>query len=101
MMGQTLTTKVLITNPQGFHMRPAAAFVKVAKQFQCSVVVGKDDQRVDGKSVINLLSLGAPCGSELTLEVNGVDAGEAMAALLEVVNTTFEEPETPPTTPVC
>jgi phosphotransferase system HPr (HPr) family protein len=95
MMGQTLTTKVLITNPQGFHMRPAAAFVKVAKQFQSAVYVCKDDQRVDGKSVINLLSLGAPCGSELTLEVSGVDAGEALAALLEVVNAPADEPDTP------
>ncbi len=95
MIGSTLTTKVLITNPQGFHMRPAASFVKIAKQFQSAVHVTKDDQRVDGKSVLNLLSLGAPCGTELTIEVSGADATAALAALVEIVNTSVEDPDAP------
>jgi len=92
MTGEPLHKKVLITNPQGFHMRPAAAFATRAKQFPGDVHVVKDDQRVDGKSVLELLCLAALPGSELTIEVSGPDAGPALDALVEIVNTPAEEP---------
>ena len=101
MIGPTLSTKVLITNPQGLHMRPAAAFVSLAKKFACTVQVIKDDQRVDGKSVLNLLSLGALEGTELTIEACGADASEALPALVEVVNLLAEDSDSPPANPVC
>ncbi len=91
MMGQTATTKVVVTNPQGFHMRPAAAFARQALQFQGQVYVTKDDQRVDGKSPLALLSLFAPPGTELTIEVTGEDPGVVLSTLAEIVNTTFDE----------
>jgi len=99
MIGQTLRKKVLITNPQGFHMRPATAFARLALQFPCDVRVVKEDQSVDGKSPISLLTLCALPGTELTIEVSGPGAREALEALVGVINVPAEEPAdgTPPT----
>ena len=86
MNGEPIRCKVTITNPQGFHMRPMSAFVQLAGKFQSTVhVIRPDGQRIDGKSMLGLLSLAAEQGSELTLEVSGPDAQEAAAALAELM----------------
>ena len=85
MNGETLQHKVRISNAQGLHMRPAAAFVETARRFQSSVFVSKDDKRVDAKSgPLELLFLGALQGTELTIEVSGDDARAALEALVAV-----------------
>jgi phosphotransferase system HPr (HPr) family protein len=91
MSGPTLQRKVTVTNPQGFHMRPAAAFATLARKYQCDVHVIKEEQRVNGKSPLELLLLVALPGSELTIEACGADAPEALDALVEVVNSVAEE----------
>jgi phosphotransferase system HPr (HPr) family protein len=93
MTGPTLRQKVLVTNPQGFHMRPAAAFATHAMKFPDDVHVIKEDQRADGKSVFGLLSLFAPAGTELTIEVTGEHADALLPTLVEIVNTPFKDPE--------
>src|SRR5262245_50633199 len=85
MTGEVLRQKVVITNPQGFHMRPLTAFVELARKFQSSVFVCKDDQRSNGKSPLELMTLGAEQGTELTLEVSGSDAREALEALARLI----------------
>lgn len=67
-------------------MRPAAAFATVARKYQSEVYVCKDDQRVNGKSPLELLLLVALPGSELTIEVVGSDASDALRELVEIVN---------------
>jgi phosphotransferase system HPr (HPr) family protein len=86
MNGEPLRCKVTITNPQGFHMRPMSAFVQLAGKFQSNVhVIRPDGQRIDGKSMLGLLSLAAEQGTELTLEVTGPDADAALPALAELM----------------
>jgi phosphotransferase system HPr (HPr) family protein len=85
MNGETLQRKVVITNPQGFHMRPAAAFAKCAGDFLSTVTLEKDQLRINGKSLMELFLLVALPGTELTIEVSGPDAPvalETLAALL-------------------
>ncbi len=94
-MAGVLQRKVTITNPHGFHVRPATAFVERAKQFQCEVTLIKGEQRVDGRRPFELLLLSAEPGTELVLEVSGSDAAEALEALAEVL----EAPEPPGLTP--
>jgi phosphocarrier protein HPr len=92
MNGETLRQKVRIANLQGMHIRPASAFVELARRFQSSVFVTKDRQRVDGKnSPLELLLLGALQGTELELEVSGPDAREAMKALVEFLEQLIQE----------
>jgi phosphocarrier protein HPr len=86
-MSRTLEKKVLITNPMGFHMRPAAMFASVARKFQSDVALKKDSLRVNGKSVLDMMILAAEQGTELIIEVRGPDADQALTALIDVMNT--------------
>jgi phosphocarrier protein HPr len=85
MSAETLQRLVTIANPQGFHMRPATAFAKLAGQFQCSVTICRGDQRINGKSPLELMFLGAEQGTELILEVAGSDATAALDALATLI----------------
>src|SRR5262245_9071287 len=85
MKGETLRAVVVVTNPQGLHLRPAAAFAERARASRSDVAVEFNGRRVDGKSVWDLLLLAALQGSELTLEVTGPDAAEALPALAELL----------------
>src|SRR6266542_1795783 len=75
MTGPTLRKQVVITNPQGLHMRPATAFALLAGKFQSDVRVFNEDRCANGKSVLELFTLVALPGAELTIEVSGPDAG--------------------------
>ncbi len=81
MNGEPLRRTVTIKDPQGLHMRPAAAFAKLARQFRSAVTVRREDRSVNGKSQLDLLLLAAEPGAELILEVSGEDAPDALAAL--------------------
>jgi phosphotransferase system HPr (HPr) family protein len=92
MTGDSLRRSVTITNPQGLHMRPLQAFVEAASRFQSSVFVAKEGgDRVNGKSLLNLLTLGAEQGTVVHLEVSGPDSREALGALVEVLERRFTD----------
>ena len=73
--------KVLVTNPNGLHMRPSAQFVQLAEKFQSTVIVRTDGREANGKSIWDLMGLAAEEGTELTLEADGPDANDALEAL--------------------
>src|SRR5712664_4889268 len=85
MNGETLQRKVTITNPHGFHMRPATLFAQTAGRFQSTVTLWRDDKRINGKSPLELMLLAAECGTELTLEVSGPDAAAAIEPLVKIL----------------
>ena len=78
-----LKRKVQIKNSQGLHARPASLFVKIANRFEAEIIVRKDHEEVNGKSIMGLLTLAANRGSTVEIEINGSDAEEAMKALEE------------------
>ena len=82
---------VVVPNKQGMHARPAEMFVRRAQQFQSKIEIVRDDYRIEAKSIMNLLTLGAAQGTQLTLEAEGSDAQEALDALAEVVEKDFLE----------
>ncbi len=82
---------VEITNPQGMHARPADLFVKRASQFVSQIDVVKDGERVDGKSILSILTLVAEQGTLLGIEARGPDASDAIRALVELVEQGFVE----------
>jgi phosphotransferase system HPr (HPr) family protein len=85
MSGEILQRKVTITNPHGFHMRPATLFAQTAGRFQSTVVILCDDKRINGKSPLELMFLAAERGTELTLEVSGPDAEAAIEPLVKIL----------------
>ena len=86
-----ITKKITVLNKLGIHARPAAQFVRVASRFQADVTVEKDDERVDGKSIMGLMMLAVGCGAEITVMTDGSDEEETMAALEELVAGKFGE----------
>lgn len=72
---------VVVNSFHGLHARPAALFVQIAKSFDSSVMMEKDGEVVDGKSIIAILSLGANKGMSVKLIVEGSDALAAAARL--------------------
>lgn len=86
MNAEVLRQAVIITNPEGFHMRPQKAFLMLAKKFSSTVNLCRGDVRVDGKSPFELMLLSnSPQGTELVVEARGGDAEEALEALSQLL----------------
>ena len=83
-----------ITNQLGIHARPAAQFVKIANSFPCDIRVEKDDDEVDGKSILGLMMLAAGHGSVISVTTEGDQENEALAALGDLIEKDFEESTT-------
>jgi phosphocarrier protein HPr len=89
--------QVEITNSLGLHMRPANKFVELALQYQSVIRVHYNGNEYNGKSILELTSLAAECGSRLDLEARGVDARAAIEALADLVKAQFYEKDEPET----
>ncbi|MBO8157784.1 MAG: HPr family phosphocarrier protein [Bacillaceae bacterium] len=74
--------------PEGFHARPASSFVSAVKDFESAVTIVKDGKEVDGKSMIQLMTLGAKCGDRIEVIVDGSDESEAMEVIKEQIGGT-------------
>lgn len=86
-----LEAKLKIINPLGLHARAASKFVNLAKAFESEVTLQKTAEAVDGKSIMSVMLLAAPVGSEVELRVSGSDETEAFAALRDLINDGFGE----------
>ena len=82
---------VSIVNKLGLHARAAAKLVTTATGFSADIKVRKDGKEVSGKSIMGVLMLAAEQGSTLRVAAHGDDAGDAVAALAELVGRGFEE----------
>lgn len=89
----TVSREIVVVNPQGFHARPAHLFMKLACQFQADVSIVKENHCINGKSILDLLTLGAGNGTKLTLQAVGSDAQAAVDALVQLVEGGFGEME--------
>jgi phosphocarrier protein HPr len=81
----------VVQNKLGIHARPAAMFVKTASRFDCSVLVEKDGETVNGKSIMGLMMLAAGPGSKLTVHCEGQDATKAAQELESLLHRKFDE----------
>jgi phosphotransferase system HPr (HPr) family protein len=85
--------QVEVTNDLGLHMRPASKFVELALKFQADVRVHYNGSEFNGKSILELTSLAAECGTRIELSARGPDAAAAVEALAELVLARFHEHE--------
>ena len=88
---ETLEKIFVIGGKLGLHARPAAIFVQTANRFEALVEVEKDDQKVDGKSIMGIMTLAAEMGSSITVRTTGKDAAAAMEALGQLIESNFGE----------
>ena len=83
--------KVKVENQRGLHARAAAKLVHLANQFQSDLLVTKDGQQVNGKSIMGILLLAAAKGSTITLRFLGEDEEKAAAAVCGLIEEKFGE----------
>ncbi len=77
--------EVVIKNRQGLHARPAAMFVQIASKYNANVALQKGEERVNGKSIMGILTLGIEQNSKVVLEADGDDADEVVAELTQLL----------------
>ncbi|NLT39796.1 MAG: HPr family phosphocarrier protein [Clostridiales bacterium] len=83
--------EVTIQNSVGLHARPATFFIQKANEFKSGIWVEKDERRVNAKSLLGVLSLGIIRGTKITIAADGTDEDEAVAALVELIESNFNE----------
>lgn len=81
----------VVVNKLGIHARPAALFVKTANKFTCEVMVSKDGEEVNGKSIMGLMMLAAGPGSTLHVHCQGDDCNEALNEIETLIKNKFNE----------
>ena len=83
--------ELTISNKDGLHARPAAKFVKLANKFACEIWVEKDNEEINGKSIMGLMMLAAAQGAVIKVSAEGEGAEEALAQLRALVEGGFDE----------
>ena len=78
-----------ISNPEGLHARPAAKFVKLSNRFESNIWVRRDDEEVNGKSIMGLMMLAAEQGATILVSAEGNDAEDALRQLGELIQSGF------------
>jgi phosphotransferase system HPr (HPr) family protein len=90
-MGELASASVTIVNRLGLHARPATEFVDLASSFKADVWVHKGDERVGGKSIMEMMMLAATKGTNLEIKADGPDAKACVEALAKLVADGFGE----------
>ncbi len=87
-----MTERILtIRNRAGMHARPAALLVKTASAFKSQIHIEKDGERINGKSIMGVITLGATYDSQLKLIADGPDEVAALDAIERLFENRFEE----------
>ncbi len=82
---------VTIRNRAGMHARPAALLVKTASTFSSQISIEKDSERVNGKSIMGVITLGATFNTQLKIIAEGSDEAQAVDAIEKLFERRFEE----------
>jgi len=91
MSANKVSKTLTVVNKLGIHARPAAVFARTANKFKADVFVEKDGETINAKSIMGLMMLAAGPGSKLLIIATGPDAGEAVAAIEELIASKFGE----------
>ena len=85
--------EVLIINRAGIHARPAAKLVQAASAFSSDIFLESGGERVNGKSIMGIITLGATYQTTVRISADGADERAAVTALAELFARRFEDPE--------
>ncbi len=88
-----ITKTITIINKLGLHARAAAKFVATSSKFASELTVIKNNQQVNGKSIMGVMMLAASKGTELTLKAEGQDESEIINAIASLIKNKFDESE--------
>ena len=85
-----VSCEVIVQSKVGLHSRPATCFVQKANEFKSVLYIEKEEKRINAKSLLGILSLGILCDTKITLIADGADEKEALEALRNLAETSFE-----------
>ena len=88
---QPLSKELVVQNKMGIHARPAAMIVRITNKFKAEVFVEKDEEQVNGKSIMGLMMLAACKGSTVKFLATGEDAPQMLAELEALFAKKFDE----------
>jgi phosphotransferase system HPr (HPr) family protein len=88
---ETVSREVVVANSQGLHARPADMLAREARKWRSRIELVAEAQRVDGKSILEVLTLAAEAGTRLVVEATGPDAREALEAIGSLFERRFNE----------
>ena len=80
-----------LKNKLGMHARAAASFVKVAQKYSSEIIIERNGQTVNGKSILGILTLACPMGGMITVSAEGADALDALADIEALIENKFGE----------
>lgn len=83
--------EVTVTNRAGIHARPAAMIVQTASRYESKIMLGKDNEEINAKSIMGIITLGAGYDTVLKLTAEGPDEQEAADALATLFENRFQE----------
>ncbi|MEW6355954.1 MAG: HPr family phosphocarrier protein [Planctomycetota bacterium] len=87
----SIEREVMITNKLGLHLRAAGRLVDVANRFSADIRIRKGQKEVDGKSIMEVMTLAATTGTPIVLCATGADARDAIYSLVNLVEGKFDE----------
>ena len=82
---------ITIRNRAGVHARPAALLVQTTKDFKCNIYFEKGNDRINAKSIMGIITLGAAYGTEIKIVAEGEDEQAAVDVLVRLFEAKFEE----------
>ncbi|KGE71875.1 HPr family phosphocarrier protein [Spirochaeta lutea] len=82
---------VTVRNRAGIHARPAALIVQTAGRFESKILFKKENEEINAKSIMGIITLGASYNTEITIEADGADEQDAVEALATLFENRFEE----------
>lgn len=88
---KSIERNLVVQNQMGIHARPAAMIVRAANKYQSDMYFEKDDEQVNGKSIMGLMMLAAGKGSIIKAIASGDDAAQALDALEQLFASKFDE----------
>jgi phosphocarrier protein len=82
---------VTVKNRAGIHARPAGMIVTLANKFTSQIFIEKENDRINAKSIMGLITLGVLCNTTIKVSAVGADEGAAVDALVKLIDNRFEE----------
>jgi phosphocarrier protein FPr len=86
--------ELVIQNQTGLHARPAKVLVNLAKQFKSNISLQHGSRKANAKSMVSVLTLGAVCGSDITVQADGVDEEKALVEIEAAIRAGLGDPDT-------
>ena len=83
--------KIIINNNLGLHARAAAKIVTLTNKFDSSINIVNGDKKADAKSIMKILMLSAPKGTEIKITADGKDELLALDSLAKLIKEKFDE----------